>query len=52
VHSAGISRNLLGYAALCLIALAYLAAANAEGYVPFASPTARASQHTANHFHK
>ena len=46
------SWRLLGYAASCAIALAYLVAANAYGYVPFASPTAKASLHTANYFHK
>jgi len=40
------------YALVCAIALLYLAMANAQGYVPFATPTSRSSVHTANHFHK
>jgi hypothetical protein len=40
------------YTLFCLIALSYLLVANAKGYVPFASPTTRAAQGTANHFHK
>jgi hypothetical protein len=40
------------YAAVCLAALAYLAVANAAGYVPFTSQATRTSEHTANHFHK
>ncbi len=40
------------YVLVCAIALLYLAVANAEGYVPFATPTSRSSEHTVNHFHK
>lgn len=40
------------YLAVCAVALVYLTVANAAGYVPFASRTSRASEHTANHFHK
>ena len=44
--------RLIVYAAGCAVALSYLAAANAQGYVPFAARVSRASQHTANVFHK
>ncbi len=40
------------YLLVCVVALLYLAVANAQGYVPFATPTSRSSEHTANHFHK
>jgi len=40
------------YLLVCAIALCYLAVANAQGYVPFTTPTSRSSEHTANHFHK
>jgi hypothetical protein len=40
------------YIAACACALAALGVANARGYVPFASPQSKVSEHTANHFHK
>lgn len=42
------------YAVACVLALSYLAFANARGYVPFASAIAHAARGvgTAGHFHK
>jgi hypothetical protein len=40
------------YALACLLGLAYLATANARGYVPFVSNSTHSSFATANHFHK
>jgi hypothetical protein len=43
----------MAYFAVCLLALVYLAIANARGYVPFASNAARAARGgTAGYFHK
>ena len=42
----------LAYVAICLAALVYLGAANARGYIPFASPLSKSTEHTAQHFHK
>jgi len=43
----------LVYIAVCLLALAYLAIANAMGYVPFSSNAGQAARGgTAGHFHK
>ena len=50
--AAGMKLKISLYIASCAVALLYLAVANAQGYVPFASPTSRSSEHTANHFHK
>jgi hypothetical protein len=50
--SAGLNMKVVLYIASCAAALLYLGMANAQGYVPFASPTSKSSEHTANHFHK
>jgi hypothetical protein len=50
--AAGMKLKMSLYLASCATALLYLGLANAHGYVPFASPTSRSSDHTANHFHK
>jgi hypothetical protein len=42
----------LAYGACCALALAYLAAANARGYVPFLYTTHHGVGGTANHYHK
>jgi hypothetical protein len=46
-----LTRRLI-YGALCLVALLYLGAANARGYVPFAAPITKAVDHNASHYHK
>ncbi|MGA2187844.1 MAG: hypothetical protein ABSH33_04900 [Steroidobacteraceae bacterium] len=50
--AAGMNLKVVLYIASCAVALLYLGLANAHGYVPFASPTSKSSEHTANHFHK
>jgi hypothetical protein len=50
--NAGLTLKTLLYMVGCALALIYLGVGNARGYVPFASPMSKASEHTANHFHK
>ena len=40
------------YGAVCLIALIYLAVANARGYVPFLTPATKSIDRAATQFHK